>query len=333
MSGNDASDVFSMDEFFAPEKVDNAILDYRRLDLKTATLSQVRQCLDPAFGVIVANHVCNLGLPLFRVRPLESDEEHSEVVSLLAPPPHKVHRMGRLNDAGESMLYAAFDPVTAIRESRIRGGQRFSLTVLSLAQRPVFHNSSIRLGLEPPSCTKRLSAAMRASAERLHLFIRSEITKTVGVGDEHEYKATCVITQFLLGDPNKDSIVYPSVFDPNRTNIALTIPGANERTTVWAVFECQLLTLGDAHSGEVPTVKATRQGTPYNGGQLLYLPLSSPNDVCRPPTGTDKDGTYLVQELLRGRDPWPKWQRVLESRTTDPVRDFLRQHGREDFLP
>lgn len=76
----------------------------------------------------------------------------------------------------------------------------------------------------------------------LSIFVVSEFTKFVESGQAHHYKKSCAMAQRLLGLPNKDSLLYPSVQDANMINLALPEAAAAERLTLQSVLHCQMRT-------------------------------------------------------------------------------------------
>ena len=67
------------------------------------------------------------GTPLYRARKIESAAEIRHPADVWEPPPAYVRSAGRLNLPGESLLYTAADPLTALHEIRLQPGEMFAL--------------------------------------------------------------------------------------------------------------------------------------------------------------------------------------------------------------
>lgn len=197
--------------------------------------------------------VLNIGnIPIFRVRKLESNEEHNNIKCLWAPPPECVDKIGRSNDIGESLFYAAFDPLTAILEARIIEGDEFSIAVYLLNQKDDWDLSSIVI--QTPKLDIFGKSELEEYSIMLSKFMVDEFTKEVEKGQEYLYKKSCAISKILLKIPYKDSIVYPSIQNKNKTNIVISEEKAKDRIKIMSVLKCKLIKIKENNIAKVEII-------------------------------------------------------------------------------
>ncbi|MBN1117465.1 MAG: hypothetical protein JXA77_09690 [Bacteroidales bacterium] len=78
-----------------------------------------------------------------------------------------------------------------------------------------------------------------------------EFTKTVREGEEKEYKKSCAMAKILFSLSNKDSIVYPSIQNVDRVNIAMVEEKAKERMKLRSVLKCKLIKMSENNTVDV----------------------------------------------------------------------------------
>lgn len=177
--------------------------------------------------------VCNIGaVPLFRVRRIEEFEEHLYISDLWSPPIEKVTKPGRLNDVNESLLYLSFDPITAIKESKISSDDKFSLAIFFLKSNDEQYdkekqNSSVYL--RDARCFNELEENERVYIQKINNFLHKEFTRVVEDGNEYLYKASWAIGKLIFEKINKDSIIYKSCVNDSGFNIAFKNDSASKR--------------------------------------------------------------------------------------------------------
>lgn len=194
--------------------------------------------------------VLNIGnISAFRVRKLDHGTEHDTTKSLWAPPSKYVKQIGRANDIGESIFYAAFDPLTAILEGRIREGDEFSLAVYYLEPKEDWNMSSVVISVPKKGVTQ--AKELDEYSISLSKFMVDEFTKEIEEGNEHEYKKSCAMAKILFRLPNKDSVVYPSIQNEDRVNIAMVEEKAQERVKLRSVLKCKLIRMNKDNSAQV----------------------------------------------------------------------------------
>lgn len=224
------------DILYNPERILGAIAKYRGVDLRKVSLGEVVEMFRGIFSIISLRTV-NIDCYVFRVRKIEDNDPHDFIYKVRNPPSNSVTNMGRFNDVKESVFYAAFDPVTAIKEVRIQHGGFFSLSIFKLFASDNGVESTIHL--LPRTNLEGLAVKQRVYTGIIDDFIYTEVTRLVAEGTEFQYKASCAVSKLLLGIPNKDSIIYPSMFDSQAKNIAITEQSVSKRLKLLEVHKCQ----------------------------------------------------------------------------------------------
>lgn len=173
---------------------------------------------------------------IYRVRKITADEPHLNFNDVWFPPLHKIKCIGRANDIGETMFYGAFDPLTAIAESRISAGEKYSLALFEI--KPVKTHDSIVI--REAELIARQNPELSYFGIELSKFMVREFTRVVEPGFEHLYRRSCALAQLLLETPHKDSLIYPSIQNPDGINIALKPDAAVRRLTLINVITCEM---------------------------------------------------------------------------------------------
>ena len=157
-----------LDTIYNPEKLLEGIAFYRNADLKSLSLNEIIENFKKfisQYNLITSNLKCSL----FRVRKIEQNKLHTKTEDVWCPPSKYVKKLGRLNDIGESIFYASFDPLTSIRETRINPGDDFSLAIYELSQNKSGIQSTINI--EIPSVPIQIMGNKRIHSMILSDFI------------------------------------------------------------------------------------------------------------------------------------------------------------------
>jgi hypothetical protein len=167
-----------------------------------------------------------LGISFFRARPRNNGENWPLNAKELGAPPSEKASAGRMNPAGISYLYLAFDQQTALAE--IRHGQSDQSAI---GRFEVLRDLKILNLTKLPDLPSIFDDAQRDERENL-LFLESfinEIQKPIEKnGSEHiEYVPTEVVSKYFamvfeLKNGNRlDGILYPSAANPGGRNLVL----------------------------------------------------------------------------------------------------------------
>lgn len=172
---------------------------------------------------------------LFRARRIDNSERRKEVLLnpavLLGPPPERQRRAGRLNAAGVSCFYGAFDAATCLAEIRPPVGS-WVVTAEFELRRPVtvldttrFSGDVENRSIFSPIRQKRLDQW------RFMQMFQNEVKKPILPDDELlDYIPTQVVAEFIQSAlPDRvpglaeriDGIIYGSAQRPQGRNIAL----------------------------------------------------------------------------------------------------------------
>lgn len=216
--------------------------EFLKIDKKNFSVDELKSKLNEFLSVF-SFKVANCGADLFRVRRILPGEEHNKIHDIWCPPRELITRIGRANNIGERIFYAAFDIETAICEARVSFDEYFSLAIYHISENIDGNQSSIIIGKtsDNHNFNNENYYGLWKCGEDLNRFIVREFTKEVYDGDEEQYKVSCSIASLLLSNGNKDSIIYPSVRSDNKINIAIKEEAARERLSLLNVLTCKLM--------------------------------------------------------------------------------------------
>jgi len=225
-----------MNQIYNPERLLLEISKYRSLDLRTISLDESIELFRSIYNQF---HLLtyNIGTVVFRGRKIEDHEPHLLKKDVWCPPPESVKNIGRLNAIGESLFYCAFDPITTIKELRLNIDDYFSLATYNMAPMP--DNDLSTIVIDIPTPLPQLQGNHRIYTMILNDFTFNEFTRYVGVGTEFQYKISCAISKLLFETPHKDSIMYPSMIDYKKKNLAIKPDSAVKRLKLVQVIKNQ----------------------------------------------------------------------------------------------
>lgn len=165
----------------------------------------------------------------------------SEVKYLKQPPKELVKRYGRANNIQESVLYATFDPITALSEMRPNIGDLITVSTWKLKNdhdltvTPIFKNStkdgiihnevSLRARIEYNKVVKQYDEQFRKQLDIILQFVADCFNKEVEDTNHYDYYlsshyANRIFSELQNGDI--EAILYPSVRQSlTLTNIAM----------------------------------------------------------------------------------------------------------------
>lgn len=179
----------------------------------------------PFLGLLVRRHrmVRTMSEPaiFYRVRPGKHPNEAAE----LGPPPEGKARAGRMNPAGISYLYLAFDEKTALAETRTTPGEE--ATISQWATSRDLSVIDLTCSLSCPS----IFEDKRGGHELVQFLWRfvDEISKPISHdGYEHiEYLPTQVVSEYFsqafqyAKGKHVDGLIYSSAAQPDGKNLVI----------------------------------------------------------------------------------------------------------------
>jgi len=227
-----------LDEIFNPENLLKAISKYRLVDLKKISLFDTITLFQSFFRTLSLS-IMHLGnCKLYRVRKIDNGDIHDIQSKVWCPSSKYVTKMGRFNDIAESFFYSALDPVTAIKEAKIKPGELFSLCMFNLKKND--NSSYSTVNIVPRTNIPDVSKNQEICSMILTDFAFVEATRPVAEGTEYQYISSCAISKILLETPSKDSLCYPSMIDSTRLNFGMTEMAARNRIKLIEVHKCML---------------------------------------------------------------------------------------------
>lgn len=214
------------------------LLDFMSMDTAGLSVAAIKERL---LGFYSSYNVMTANLEsarVYRVRRIDPGTVHTKCADVWHPPAEDVAKIGRANDIRQAMLYCSLDPQTAIDETQIKEGERFSLAIYQLRGRDPYDARSIVIKETKPVPGNAVEFSRFGS--ELSRFMINEFTRPVSEGNEHHYKRSCAIAQILLELPCKDSLVYPSVRNREAVNVVYTSKAAAETLAVVQVATCEM---------------------------------------------------------------------------------------------
>jgi hypothetical protein len=169
------------------------------------------------------------------------DERIFEISLLKYPPPIYITRFGRMNFPYQSVLYATFDPITALSEMRPEPGDKITMSTWELISNndltisPVFKNTSkdgnthsetsLRALLEYKKLLALHDDETAKQIDILIQFMADCFAKEVDGNNHFDYFMSAYFSNKILNvfeNAQVDAILYPSVRQSlTLTNIAL----------------------------------------------------------------------------------------------------------------
>lgn len=215
-----------------PRELHRRISRFRKLRFQSMSYSDVRQAIGdvitfdtpsgPHSDLQPTTATYATGTRFYRARTIPQDDHRlplrsmSKTADCWEPPPELV-TMGRLNKAGESLLYSSpIDLFIAAGELKVPDRERFSL----IEYEAVEDVNVAMIGGDVD--TGGLDEADALKVEMIQGFLRDEFTRDVGQGTEFLYRISEVIAKdyFDLPPQMQDVWCYPSIVDQSKVNVA-----------------------------------------------------------------------------------------------------------------
>lgn len=203
------------------QNTDIQSLSDKELEKRIDEVLRVKLDGDVSVSTLLLEYSCfDVGERFYRVRKLiNTDMPNRELKSLSAywnPPRKCVKHYGRLNKPGESLLYTAFNPYTAICETNLKSGDPFVLCVYE-AIRPL---RFAWIGGEADyefNCINNKKAI--EVLELIRKFLVDEFTREITTDQEFLYRITESIAKTYYAFPNAAGWRYPSIKNNFEDNI------------------------------------------------------------------------------------------------------------------
>jgi len=142
-------------------------------------------------------------------------------------PPQDYAGAGRVNRKGNSLLYTAEDPSTAVIETRISDHEPFAMIVYE-SIKPLH----IRAIAPPNNIENTLSADELEKSRMLFDFLLSEFRRDSGADGSHVYRASELIADSFFPNPEADAWWYESTLIRNQYNYCFKPERAKEKLKI-----------------------------------------------------------------------------------------------------
>jgi hypothetical protein len=227
------------------EDIQRTIDSVTRADLRTADIDVLKQQLNSllwaysAFAILVDGD-----RPIYRARRHSPAEKTLGTVDDIYPCVSFIKKLGRANREQQPIFYFSVDPVIALHECKASEGDVFSvlkckadagsqIALVPIGIHELFKKHGKKLGGNFPELAQRIIELFQNDEENLKKyelidgFVRREFLKVVDPGNEHEFKLTVAIAEYLFEFETDigrvDGIAYPSIAsDWYNANIAFT---------------------------------------------------------------------------------------------------------------
>lgn len=254
------------------------LLEFAYSDYRNESVEEIKSKLlefYQTYDVIAAN----LGsCDVYRVRKIKPGLPHKLASDVWHPPANCVTKIGRANDVKDPVFYCSLFPRTSIDEANIYPGDDFSLAIYALKALGPYEMTSVVIKQAPPYIG---NDEFRRLGVELSSFMVKEFTRDVTPECEHFYRRSCAISKILFSMPHKDSIIYPSVKNPEAINIAFRSEAAFSRLRLIEVATCRMDINGEL------LVLATC--LPAKDGSLIRQvrphPMPAPLNIVEPKLG------------------------------------------------
>lgn len=164
----------------------------------------------------------------FRARRNDSERRFHHVAQLWYPASDFVNKLGRVNRIRQSMFYISASRETATLEMRPAIGDVISILrmkrkprreplhvmELGVAEKQSVHSLPQTVRIPENTPYGRSYVKERGKLEHnllMRSFLAKEFTRVVAPGQEHEFKMTIAIGEFLLSSDRIDGLEYPSI--------------------------------------------------------------------------------------------------------------------------
>lgn len=249
---------------FNPIDLMEKIYQYRKMNLREVPLDAVYEHFKEMLSICYKRRA-RFGGEIYRVRSSGSAQPYTLRKDVWAPPPECITVMQRANDVQDSIFYASLHKDMAVREAKIEKGMYFSFLTCICSEK----ETSCSLILDSNEITNEKKAVSDNGYLYLMIlkdFMFTEFSRPVGTGTEFQYKASCAIAQHLLRSPDIDSMIYPSVFDNSKYNVAMKVKAANRRLTFKEVLFCRLI---DCSNGQPVRFSVESRGVLAPDGETI----------------------------------------------------------------
>jgi hypothetical protein len=207
----------------------------KQVDLKTAQIDDLKLQLSDllwAYGCFAVS--INGERSIFRARRHLSEEKEQVLdrVEEVYPSAQYIKTLGRVNREGTPVFYFSADPVIALHECKAIPGDVFTILeckprsrtepiLMPIGIHDLLRKHDKKIGGDFPEPAVRIRQVFENDEinlrkyELIDTFVVNEFLKVINRGNEHEFKLTIAIAEFLFAFETDigpvDGIAYPSI--------------------------------------------------------------------------------------------------------------------------
>jgi len=188
-------------------------------DLKKLTIDEIEAYLTPLFtGYRATAPRFNKGLHIYRGRKCAKPISLKEVIY---PLPSSIRRLGRANDIGESLFYAANGRSVPFFELDCKPGDLIALTKWKTNKKAIVNH----IGYSPEIASQLGSGrslgdlydfiistrSYSSLNSKVHDYLALKFSKKISGNSQHSYKLTVAIARKLFKNNMFDGLLYPTM--------------------------------------------------------------------------------------------------------------------------
>lgn len=207
-------------------------------------------------------------------------------INLLKYPPAKFANYGRANMKGQSILYATFNPITALNEIKPNVGDIITISTWDISDSKVlsvvpifkitskdniFHNElSLNFLNEYEKLRKTLSKDVAEQSDELISFMAECFAKDVEYGNKYDYFMSAYFANRIFTELNVEALVYPSVPDKlGFSNIAIRPQSFDNKYSLSNVEE-HLVIESPKENGHTYNLKLISSTKTFDKNKILW---------------------------------------------------------------
>lgn len=248
-------------------KILGALEKYRSLDLKRITEKDLLKVLIdsvpfcPMYTIKAPQKT-----KLYRIRYRKMGQTFNKVEDVWYPKPLFITKRGRLNNIGESILYASADETTPYYELKATTGQSYALIEYEVIKGLNLKLMPIGLYVQFPENV--LSEQGEINRKIIDQFLYTEFTKDVGEGTEYLYRISNKIINTFYDMPDYDGYIYPSIAFKQGRNIGIKPFSADRKIKIKSISNIIVKNLSD--DGTVTGFMESRSSHIDKAGNIYY---------------------------------------------------------------
>lgn len=217
---------------------------------------------------------------------LNGENKSIETISFLKYPPPEYVSYGRANVNGQSVLYATFNLMTAIKEMKPNIGDLITIstwTILetaTLSVAPIFkitskdgivHNELSLFYLnEFEKLKKTLSKDVADQSDELMAFMAECFAKKVEYRNKYDYYLSAYFADRIFAGLNVDALVYPSFpEDFSFSNIAIKPQSFDDKYILNYVEECIVMEIPNIN-GHIYNLKSRASTKNFSKNKIFW---------------------------------------------------------------